>query len=145
MSPWLPSLFLLSQVMSLRAGDASSGWAVLDSGLKAQSTDSGPGTIVCTAAEFTTSGCSEWDAHTGRFCSSVGHLDVLSVSDEHSKIAASPSLPSDKVPPLPPLGTKVLLIPGHCDPFINHYDWIVGVEGGKVSGVWRLGSRSPGL
>jgi hypothetical protein len=40
-----------------------------------------------------------------------------------------------------------MLMPGHCDPFVNHYDWIVAVrgsKGGAVTGVWRLGSRSPG-
>lgn len=142
--PWIPSLFLLTQVMSARAPapeNGGGGWAVLDSGLKAQSTDSGPGTVVCTAEEFSAAGglCPPWDAAAGAFRSSVGHLVVTGVSDEHSKVIAKGS------GGLPPVGAKLLLMPGHCDPFVNHYDWLVGVEGGCVVAVWRLGARSPGL
>lgn len=142
--PWTPSLFLLTQVMSARAPSSAGGeggWAVLDSGLKAQSTDSGPGTVVCTAPEFAAAEghCPPWDAAAGAFRSSVGHLVVAGVSDEHSKVVA-PGRGE-----LPAVGTKLLLMPGHCDPFVNHYDWLVAVEGGRVVAVWRLGARSPGL
>lgn len=125
------------------AGEA--GWVVLDSGLKAQSTDSGSGVIVCTADEFVAAlgRCPPWDAAQGAFRSSVGHLVVLGVSDEHSKVAVREG--SHETAFLPPVGTKVMLMPGHCDPFVNHYDWLVAVEGGSVAAVWRLGARSPGL
>jgi 3-hydroxy-D-aspartate aldolase len=35
----------------------------------------------------------------------------------------------------------VWLIPGHCDPTANLYDWIVGVRGGRVECVWPISAR----
>jgi hypothetical protein len=31
-----------------------------------------------------------------------------------------------------------MLLPGHCDPFENHHDWLVAARGGVVAGVWRV-------
>lgn len=39
------------------------------------------------------------------------------------------------------LGDKLRLIPGHCDPTVNMYDWIVGVRKGVVEEVWRVAGR----
>ncbi len=36
---------------------------------------------------------------------------------------------------LPPLGRTLWLIPGHCDPTVNLYDFIVGVAGGLRTGT----------
>jgi D-serine deaminase-like pyridoxal phosphate-dependent protein len=204
-SPWVPSLFLLSTVMSRHApapspapapasgtpgsaagsagagagssAAADGGWVVLDSGLKAQSTDSGLPVVVCDATEYRLRDRGESHAagitvaalsgvlplrtvaasvQQGVFDSSVGHLLVKGVSDEHSTLVprappASASAPVGAAPAssphLPALGSKLMLMPGHCDPFVNHYDWVVAVrgsKGGAVVGVWRLGSRSPG-
>lgn len=162
---------------SAAAGGAGSGWAVLDSGLKAQSTDSGLPVLVCDAREYhglprdtmkdgsPAAGAADIAAATaaaasaasataplpsalplrvlpsaagggpqGVFASSVGHLVVKGVSDEHSTIVPRPGFASEygagaAAPAyLPPLGSKLLLMPGHCDPFVNHFDWMVGVR-----------------
>lgn len=171
-SPWLPSLYLLTQVMSRRVpGEAKPGspvpaadaWVVVDSGLKSQSTDSGNPVVVATVDEFcaasrsasatasalaaTAAGATDahaptivYDAASGRFVSSAGHLLVKSVSDEHSTLVSQDANAS-----FPSLATKLLLMPGHCDPFVNHYNELVAVRGGVVEDVWTLHARSPGL
>jgi 3-hydroxy-D-aspartate aldolase len=145
---WRPALFLLSTVMSRRLPtDESDGWLVIDSGLKAQSTDSGLPTVFASAQDYETASIAgrhiEYRADTGAFDSSVGALVVKSVSDEHSTLiprtfAAQAAVRDTN------LGDKLVLVPGHCDPFVNHYDWMVGVRKGRVETVWRLGARSPG-
>lgn len=39
------------------------------------------------------------------------------------------------------LGDKIRLIPGHCDPTVNLYDWIVGYRGNGVECVWPIVAR----
>ena len=39
------------------------------------------------------------------------------------------------------LGDKIRLIPGHCDPTVNLYDWIVGYRGDTVESVWPIAAR----
>ncbi|MGH8676946.1 MAG: DSD1 family PLP-dependent enzyme [Burkholderiales bacterium] len=39
------------------------------------------------------------------------------------------------------LGEKIRLIPGHCDPTVNLYDWIVGYRGNAVEVVWPISAR----
>jgi D-serine deaminase-like pyridoxal phosphate-dependent protein len=44
------------------------------------------------------------------------------------------------------LGDKVTLIPGHCDPTVNLYDWYVGVRGfhtpnARVEALWPIAAR----
>ena len=56
-------------------------------------------------------------------------------SDEHGRIAPAPGAA------LPPLGARVWLIPGHCDPTVNLHDWYVAVRGGMVEEVWRIDAR----
>lgn len=36
---------------------------------------------------------------------------------------------------------KLRLVPGHCDPTCNIYDWYVGVRGGQVELVWPVSAR----
>jgi D-serine deaminase-like pyridoxal phosphate-dependent protein len=48
--------------------------------------------------------------------------------------------------PLPDRGEKILLIPGHCDPTVNLYDWYVCVRGmhgagAKVEAIWPVSAR----
>jgi D-serine deaminase-like pyridoxal phosphate-dependent protein len=40
-----------------------------------------------------------------------------------------------------PLGQKLKLIPGHCDPTVNLYDWFVCVRGGRVEALWPIAAR----
>jgi len=39
------------------------------------------------------------------------------------------------------LGEKLRLIPGHCDPTVNLYDWFVVVQGGRVVDLWEITAR----
>ncbi len=39
------------------------------------------------------------------------------------------------------LGDKIRLIPGHCDPTVNLYDWIVGYRGEDVEVIWPIAAR----
>ncbi|XP_078607741.1 3-hydroxy-D-aspartate aldolase-like [Branchiostoma floridae x Branchiostoma japonicum] len=43
------------------------------------------------------------------------------------------------------VGDRVWLIPGHCDPTVNLYDWIVGVRKNKVEALWPITGRGPGI
>lgn len=60
---------------------------------------------------------------------------VKSLSDEHTIITADPGTPALG------LGTRVQLLPGHCDPTVNLHDWIVAVRGGVVQEVWPVDAR----
>jgi D-serine deaminase-like pyridoxal phosphate-dependent protein len=39
------------------------------------------------------------------------------------------------------LGEKLKLIPGHCDPTVNLYDYYVCVRGGRVEALWPIAAR----
>ncbi len=39
------------------------------------------------------------------------------------------------------LNDRLKLIPGHCDPTVNVYDWYVGVRNGRVEAVWPVTAR----
>lgn len=86
--------------------------AVLDAGLKASSVDSGLPTV--------------WNRPG---------LAFVRVSDEHGVVEASPGTVA------PDLGEKVLLVPGHCDPTVNLYDWYVCVRQGVVEALWPITAR----
>jgi D-serine deaminase-like pyridoxal phosphate-dependent protein len=60
------------------------------------------------------------------------HLQYTHASDEHGWIEGAP---------LPALGEKLLLVPGHCDPTVNLYDWYVGVRSGIVEALWPITAR----
>jgi len=86
--------------------------AVVDAGLKAFAFDSGPPLV--------------YGAHG---------LTYVKASDEHGVISVAP----DAQPPR--LGDRLWLVPGHCDPTVNLYDWIVGVRGARVECVWPVAAR----
>jgi 3-hydroxy-D-aspartate aldolase len=39
------------------------------------------------------------------------------------------------------VGEGVRLIPGHCDPTVNLYNWYVGVRGNRVEQLWPITAR----
>lgn len=39
------------------------------------------------------------------------------------------------------LGEKLRLIPGHCDPTVNLYDWFVVTQAGRVVDIWEITAR----
>jgi D-serine deaminase-like pyridoxal phosphate-dependent protein len=85
--------------------------AIVDAGLKASSVDSGMPTV--------------W---------SKNGLTYTKASDEHGWIQGEGGQ-------LPPLGDKLLLVPGHCDPTVNLYDWYVCVRRGTVEALWPITAR----
>jgi 3-hydroxy-D-aspartate aldolase len=86
--------------------------AVVDAGLKASSIDSGmPGV---------------WKRPG---------LSYTHASDEHGWV----EIGHGSAPP--GLGDKLLLVPGHCDPTVNLYDWYVCVRGGVVEALWPITAR----
>lgn len=94
---------------------AVSGQVVLDAGLKAFSVDSGlPSPVDFTDLEFT------------------------GVSDEHSVLGIS------SIADGPSYGEKIRLIPGHCDPTVNLYSWLVGVRSDVVECLWPVSAQGAG-
>jgi len=55
-------------------------------------------------------------------------------SDEHGTLAVGNDATLS-------LGDAVMLVPGHCDPTVNLYDWYVGVRNGTVERVWPVAAR----
>jgi D-serine deaminase-like pyridoxal phosphate-dependent protein len=86
--------------------------AVVDAGLKASSVDSGLPTV--------------WQRPG---------VTYKAASDEHGmmELAADAKAPA--------LGEKLLLVPGHCDPTVNLYDWYVCVRDGRVEALWPITAR----
>ncbi len=59
-------------------------------------------------------------------------LAYTHASDEHGWVEGSPA---------PALGEKLLLVPGHCDPTVNLYDWYVCTRNGIVEDLWPITAR----
>jgi D-serine deaminase-like pyridoxal phosphate-dependent protein len=88
------------------------GVAVLDAGHKAVAVDSGLPLV--------------WQRPDIRY---------VGASDEHGKLTFGPETASPK------LGEKLRLVPGHCDPTVDRYDWYVGVRNGRVECLWPVAAR----
>jgi len=89
--------------------------AVLDAGLKALAVDSGM----------------PWVA-------GMPDAEYVRAADEHGKLLLHDPNRSLEV------GQKVKLIPGHCDPTVNLYDWYVGYRGNRVEALWPITARGLG-
>jgi 3-hydroxy-D-aspartate aldolase len=85
--------------------------AICDAGIKASSVDSGMPRV------FDTPGA-----------------EYIKASDEHGvlKLTEGTALP---------LGHKLKIVPGHCDPTVNLYDHYVCVRKGRVEALWRITAR----
>lgn len=86
--------------------------AIVDAGLKASAVDSGLPLVHA--------------AHG---------LAYVKASDEHGVLQVDPAQAT------PRIGDRVWLIPGHCDPTVNLYDWIVGMRGDRVECLWPVAAR----
>ncbi len=86
--------------------------AIVDAGLKALGMDSGPPNV--------------WDEPAARFDRA---------SDEHGRLTISGATNRLR------LGDKIKLVPGHCDPTVNLYDWYVGVRNDRVEAIWPIVAR----
>jgi D-serine deaminase-like pyridoxal phosphate-dependent protein len=91
---------------------SSSRIAVVDAGHKAVPTDSGPPLV--------------WERPG---------VSYAGASDEHGKLTVEDAALR------PRLGEKLRLVPGHCDPTVDRYDWYVGVRGGRVECLWPVAAR----
>ena len=60
-------------------------------------------------------------------------IEYIKCADEHGVITD----PNNSLK----LNDKLKLIPGHCDPTCNVYDWYVGIRGGKVECLWPVTAR----
>ena len=60
-------------------------------------------------------------------------LAYTHASDEHGWVEGPQ--------PLPALGEKLLLVPGHCDPTVNLYDGTSACAGGVVEALWPITAR----
>ena len=61
-------------------------------------------------------------------------VEYVGASDEHGTLRARDA-------EAPALGEKLRLVPGHCDPTVDRYDWYVGVRGGRVECLWPVAAR----
>jgi D-serine deaminase-like pyridoxal phosphate-dependent protein len=86
--------------------------AIVDAGLKALGMDSGPPNV--------------WDEPAATYDRA---------SDEHGRLLISGATNRLR------LGDKIKLVPGHCDPTVNLYDWYVGVRGDRVEAIWPIVAR----
>jgi hypothetical protein len=86
--------------------------AIVDAGLKALAFDSGPPLV-----------CDEPAATYER------------ASDEHGRLAVAAA--TNRLA----LGDKIRLIPGHCDPTVNLYDWYVCIRNNRVEQLWPITAR----
>ena len=62
-------------------------------------------------------------------------VDYVKASDEHGVLHVA----QDAAPLA--LGDCVLIAPGHCDPTVNLYDYLVALRAGIVEGVWPIEAR----
>lgn len=99
-------------VLSTVMSAAKPGLAVLDAGLKALAVDSGLPTV--------------WQRPD---------IQYVGASDEHGKLAVGSETAAPK------LGEKLRLVPGHCDPTVDRYDWYVGVRKGRVECLWPVAAH----
>ena len=62
-------------------------------------------------------------------------VEYVRPSDEHGKLALhNPRIQLR-------IGDQLMLIPGHCDPTVNLFDWYVGIRGGRVETLWPITAR----
>ena len=85
--------------------------AVVDAGLKASSVDSGMPRVA------------DYD-----------DVEYMKASDEHGVLQVKGATRLK-------VGDKLKLIPGHCDPTVNLYDWLVCVRNGRVEALWPVTAR----
>ncbi|HKW79903.1 MAG TPA: hypothetical protein VJQ49_02740 [Casimicrobiaceae bacterium] len=62
-------------------------------------------------------------------------LELIKASDEHGVVRVAPGGAA------PALGAKLKLVPGHCDPTVNLYDWLIAVRDGRIEALWRVAAR----
>jgi D-serine deaminase-like pyridoxal phosphate-dependent protein len=62
-------------------------------------------------------------------------VECVGASDEHGLLAIKGDGAGFGI------GDKVRLVPGHCDPTVNLYDWLVGIRRDTVECLWPVTAR----
>lgn len=99
-------------VLATVMSQAAPGIAVLDAGHKAYGVDSGLPQVWCRP-----------------------DLRLVGASDEHGTLHFGSETAAPK------LGEKLRLVPSHCDPTVDRYDWYVGTRRGRVECLWPISAR----
>jgi len=99
-------------VLATVMSSAQPGVAVVDAGHKAVAIDSGLPLV--------------WQRPDLRY---------VGASDEHGKLTFADGVTG------PSVGEKLRLVPGHCDPTVDRFDWYVGVRKGRVECLWPVAAR----
>ncbi|UCF95232.1 MAG: DSD1 family PLP-dependent enzyme [Desulfobacterales bacterium] len=86
--------------------------AVVDAGLKAVAVDSGMPLIPA-----------------------LDDVDYRVGGDEHGQLILHDPGRDLKI------GDKLRMVPGHCDPTVNLYDWYVGIRKNHVESIWPIAAR----
>jgi 3-hydroxy-D-aspartate aldolase len=85
---------------------------IVDAGLKTLSVDSGMPSVA-----------------------GVDGVSYIKAADEHGRLELRSNARSL------PIGEKIRLIPGHCDPTVNLHDWYVGIRNDHVECLWPVSAR----
>lgn len=117
------SLFVLATVMSVPVPAR----AIVDAGLKAFSMDSGLPVVAAPPMARASTPAPGAGVLPGSEIVYAKGSDEHGVLDLHHASLA--------------LGDRVWLVPGHCDPTVNLYDYLVGVRGALVESVWLIEAR----
>ena len=62
-------------------------------------------------------------------------LAFTKASDEQGRVETMPGGEA------PALGERLMIVPSHCDPTVNQFDWFVAVRGDVVEDVWPVDAR----
>ncbi|HEY0121200.1 MAG TPA: DSD1 family PLP-dependent enzyme [Rhizobium sp.] len=62
-------------------------------------------------------------------------IEYVGASDEHGSLALRSDLGTLAI------GETLRLVPGHCDPTVDRYDWYVGMRGKRVECVFPVAAR----
>ncbi len=62
-------------------------------------------------------------------------VTYVGASDEHGTLAITAGAAT------PRIGEKLRLVPGHCDPTVDRFDWYVGLRRGRVECLWPVAAR----
>ncbi len=122
-APWRfeQSLFVASTVINTRDSSEVGGQVVVDAGLKSVAVDSGLPQV--------------WHGGEGE-----SPFDYSAANDEHGLVQVRDAARWPVA-----LETRLLLVPGHCDPTLNLHDQIVCVReqagGRRVECIWPVSAR----
>ena len=63
-------------------------------------------------------------------------VSYVKATDEHGVLASEAGNEATLA-----INDSVWLVPGHCDPTFNLYDWIVGLRDDRVEAIWPISAR----